>query len=167
MIFLTVGTTKFPFQRMLKMVDQALIASGTREELVAQIGPNNYQFSYQNTKTFSEVSFSKMVSYLSRARVVITHGGAGTIFLALKYAKGKPLVFPRSKKFNEHVDDHQVFLAQFLEKQNLIKAFFPGEDLKEKIAHCVEFPEKLPLKKRTLPSRRLTEKLVEYTESIL
>lgn len=166
MIFLTVGTTKFPFVRLLQAVDRALISSGLKENLIVQVGPNAYQFHYQNIKSFLEIPFPKMISYLSRARLVITHGGAGTIFLALKYAKNKSLVIPRSKKFNEHVDDHQIFLAKFLKKKKLIEAVFPDEDLATRIGDYLKFPEKLPPKRRAADLKKLVKKLIDYTESI-
>ena len=166
MIFLTVGTTKFPFSRLLKGVDKALVSSETKEKLIAQTRSNIFKFSYQNTEKFSEIPFPKMIFFLSRARTVITHGGAGTILLALKYTKNKPLVVPRSKRLNEHIDDHQIFFTKFLKKKGLIEAIFPGENLVDRIGHYLQFPEKLPSEKKTSDLRRLVEKLIEYTESI-
>lgn len=52
MIFLTVGTTKFLFPRILQAIDQALILSGTKEKLIAQIGPNKYRFAFKYVKQY-------------------------------------------------------------------------------------------------------------------
>ena len=41
------------------------------------------------------------------ARVVVCHGGPGTIMLAATLGK-MPIVMPRSSALGEHVDDHQV-----------------------------------------------------------
>lgn len=166
MIFLTVGTTKFLFSRMLKMVDKALVDCGTKEKLIAQVGPNKYHFTYQNVQYFSEIPFNKMVYYLSRARLVIAHAGMGTILLALKYAKNKPLIFPRSRKFNEHVDDHQTFFAKFLEKKKLVEVVFPDKNLDKRIITYIKFPEKFSRKRKWQRSRKLIKKLIEYTNSL-
>lgn len=167
MIFLTVGTTEFSFLRMLQIVDRALFNSKINEKLIVQKGINNYKFIYPNVKVFSEISFEKMIHYLSRTRLIITHGGAGTALLALRYAKNKPLVFPRSKSFDEHVDNHQIFFSKFLENKNLIEAILPGECLMDEIIGCIKHPEKLSLNKKKPPSlQRLVRKLIEYTETI-
>jgi len=166
MIFLTVGTTKFPFSRLIKAVDEALVNLKLGEKLIAQVGDNKYQFSYQNKEIFSEVPFPKMIFYLSRARVVIAHGGVATILLALKYAKNKPLVVPRSKKFNEHIDSHQIFFSKFLAEKKLIKVAFPDENLFAVIGDYLRHPQKLSPKKRASSRKKLIKKLIGYTESI-
>ena len=45
--------------------------------------------------------------------VIIIHGGAGSIINALNLKK-KPIVMARLKKYNEHVNNHQVDLVKFL-----------------------------------------------------
>ncbi len=104
MIFLTVGTTKYPFKRLLQSVDDFLVNSKAKEKLIAQIGSSDYHFLYRFAETYNEVSFKKMINYLSKARLVICHGGAGTLLMVLRYAKNQPLVFPRMARFKEHVD---------------------------------------------------------------
>ena len=50
---------------------------------------------------------------------MITHGGTGAIVGAVK--KGKKVVaVPRLKKYDEHVDDHQIQIITEFKKQNLI-----------------------------------------------
>jgi beta-1,4-N-acetylglucosaminyltransferase len=51
--------------------------------------------------------------------VVVTHGGYGTIIEALRLGK-VPVVMPRRRKYQEHVDDHQVDLAEELALQKRI-----------------------------------------------
>jgi len=164
MIMLTVGTTSFPFKRLLRAVDQTLVNSESKEKLIAQIGTSDYRFDYKNTQIFSELSFGKILDYLTRARLVIAHGGAGTVFLALKYAKNKPLIVPRSRREGEHVDDHQIFFTKYMAKKNLIKVVYPDEDLLEKIRDFIERSEKNIYNEKKSSRRRLVERLTEYTE---
>ena len=48
-----------------------------------------------------------MNELVEKARIVITHGGPSSFLMVLQ--KGKiPIVVPRQKQFDEHVNDHQV-----------------------------------------------------------
>ncbi|MFN4212865.1 MAG: glycosyltransferase [Microgenomates group bacterium] len=57
-----------------------------------------------------------LINKIKSAKKIITHVGPGTLFLITKYAKYLPLIIPRKKKFKEHVDDHQYYFAQFIQK---------------------------------------------------
>ena len=52
------------------------------------------------------------------ADVVITHAGIGSAVSALSAGK-RPVFVPRRKRFNEHIDDHQLFIATELDKRGL------------------------------------------------
>ena len=110
MIFVTVGTHSQGFERLIKKMDE--IASKINEEVIAQIGSTSYR--PKNMIFFTFVGDEKrLVELYKKARVIVTHGGVGTILTALGYEK--PLVVvPRLKKFNEVVDDHQLELAEVL-----------------------------------------------------
>lgn len=58
-----------------------------------------------------------MEKYIKKARVVISHGGGGTVFLALRLHK-KIIVVPRLFKYREHINDHQLELCHYLKKKN-------------------------------------------------
>ncbi len=166
MIFVTVGTTRFPFNRPLKAVDEVMANFREGEKLMIQKGTAHYRFKYSNVEIVSELPFDKMIDFFKKSRVAICHGGPITIFLALKYGRNKPLVAPRSKEFGEHVDDHQVFFVRCLKQRGLVEAVFPDEDLALKIADYLKHPERLKTRKKLLPSRTLIEKLISYTENI-
>jgi len=55
-----------------------------------------------------------MVETIKKAHVVICHGGAGTVFLALSLGK-IPILIPRDASFGEHVDNHQLEFARKME----------------------------------------------------
>jgi len=118
MIFCTIGTTAFPFYRITDALEEAL--AGGNEKLILQAGQKNYRLSYQPVTIYKEISYKYMVYHLSRARAVVCHGGAGTILLALRYARVKPFVLPRLSRFKEHVDDHQMHFSKYMESKNLI-----------------------------------------------
>ncbi len=171
MIFVTVGTTKFPFDRLLKAVDEAMEKIGGGEELIVQKGKSDYQFKYPNAKVFEEISYEQMIFYLKRARWVISHGGPATIFLALKYRENSLIIVPRRKKFGEHTDDHQFYFAKFLGKKKKGENIFFSKGLSDKITDCLK---KTPQKSRDKGSKKkapselqqLTKKLIDYSQSI-
>ncbi|PAE09357.1 hypothetical protein CHI12_01145, partial [Terribacillus saccharophilus] len=48
---------------------------------------------------------------------LVTHGGTSNVIKALKKKK-KVILVPRLKKFGEHVDDHQLEIAEFVDDNN-------------------------------------------------
>jgi UDP-N-acetylglucosamine transferase subunit ALG13 len=112
MIFVTVGTHEQPFDRLIKAVDELPID----EEIVIQYGYSKYLPKRPNCVFKPFFSNELMNQYSKDARIVITHGGPGSIFTALIYGK-KPIIVPRQKKFNEHVNDHQVKFSEFMQKK--------------------------------------------------
>ncbi|MDO8551791.1 MAG: glycosyltransferase [bacterium] len=167
MIFVTVGTTKFPFDRLVKAVDNSIVNLKTTEKLIVQKGTSKHRFLYSNAQVFQELPFDKMIYYFSKARVVICSGGPGSIFLSLKHNNHKPLVVPRSKKFSEHVDEHEIFFAKYCQEREQIKTILPGEDIVTLVSSYISMPERLSDKREIKPSAKLIDNLNNYTLSII
>lgn len=119
-IFITLGSQKFQFNRLLKAVDE-LCERGTIEakDVFAQIGYSDYLPKNFNYKKFLDRDeFSRE---MGKADIVITHGGTGAIIGAVKKGK-KVIAVPRLAKYGEHVDDHQLQLVGQFDDLNLIYA---------------------------------------------
>ena len=130
MIFVTVGTQKFQFNRLLQLVDDLVAHAIIEEEVFAQIGNSDYQPQhYKFQKFLNKTDFESMVE---QCNILITHSGVATIIIGLKYEK-KVIVVPRLEKFREHVDDHQVQIAQSFSKQNLVMMCGEKDNLGELI----------------------------------
>lgn len=115
MIFITLGSQKFQFNRLLKAVDQLQ----TNEEIFAQIGYSDYEpQNYKYKRFLDRDEFEKV---MEDSDIVITHGGTGAIIEAVKKKK-KVIAIPRLKKYGEHVDDHQIQLVRQFKNLNLIYA---------------------------------------------
>ena len=57
---------------------------------------------------------------VDKARIVITHGGPSSFIMPLQIGK-IPIVVPRKKEYDEHVNDHQVdFCNQVAKRQGNI-----------------------------------------------
>lgn len=135
MIFVTLGSQKFQFDRLLKEIDRLIENNEINEEVFAQIGYSNYipkNYSYKNF--FDREEFNDTMSSCSK---VITHGGTGAIIGALKRNK-KVIAVPRLKKYGEHVDDHQLDILKQFEQLNLIKSTYDILHLAEAINNLDE-----------------------------
>ena len=116
MIFVTVGTHEQPFNRLVKYMDHW--ASVHDEEVVIQTGFSTYE--PKIAKWQKLFSYKEMIENVNRARIVITHGGPSSFIMPLQVYK-IPIVVPRKRAFDEHVNDHQVdFCNQVAERQRNI-----------------------------------------------
>jgi len=82
-----------------------------------------WQVGYTDTSGLGIASHVSLpTSELNRAMaesdIVITHAGIGSAISALQAGK-RPIFVPRRKRFKEHVDDHQAFIAAELDKRQL------------------------------------------------
>ncbi len=109
MIFVTVGTHEQGFDRLVKAVDELNL-----EDVFVQIGYSKYIPKNSNYERF--LSSDKFEEYMKSADIIITHGGPSTFMKAISLGK-TPIVVPRQKKYQEHVNDHQLeFCNQVLKK---------------------------------------------------
>ncbi len=113
MIFVTVGTTKFQFNRLMEAVDR-----DWGEDLVVQRGKSGYRFEHADIVE-NYFGYEDMVKFFKKARVVVIHGGVGSYLMAKKHFRSVPIIVPRLKRFQEHVSDHQLMLARYLKKNFL------------------------------------------------
>lgn len=121
MIFITVGTHEQPFNRLLEYMDHLKCNDKSiKDKIIMQTGFSTYEPQYcQWQKMFS---YQEMIKNIEDARIVITHGGPSSFIMPLQIGK-IPIVVPRQKKFNEHVNDHQVeFCEQLVKRQGNIIA---------------------------------------------
>jgi len=132
MIFVTVGTDEHPFVRLLEEIENLIKTGIIREDVVVQRGHTEF-FSELFNEVYSFLPFDKFLNFMERANLVITHGGPGSIMIALNFGK-IPIVVPRRKEFGEHVDNHQVKFAEFLGEKGKIIPVYDVRNLKEIIS---------------------------------
>lgn len=113
MIVVSTGTNGKPFDRLLR----AVAVLHTTEEVVVQHGPSTLR--PVGARCIASMSFEEYACLVKKARVVITHGGVGSVLVALMFGQ-RPLVLPRLARFDEAVDDHQLFFARRLDAAGLI-----------------------------------------------
>lgn len=109
MIFVTVGTHEQPFDRLVEYIDNLKKDGVITENVTIQTGYSTYEPKYCTWKKL--FPYQEMVKMVSEARIVITHGGPSSFIMPLQIGK-TPIVVPRQKKYNEHVNDHQVTFSK-------------------------------------------------------
>lgn len=105
MIFVTVGTHEQPFNRLIQKIDELKKDGIIQENVLIQTGFSTYEPKYCQWSKL--IPYQQMVKNVADARIVITHGGPASFIMPLQIGK-TPIVVPRQKKFDEHVNDHQV-----------------------------------------------------------
>lgn len=125
---MAVGTHIQPFARLVRAMDR--LAPELEEEVVIQRG--NTACLPRNARSFAFAPRGEMERLNREARIVVTHGGAGSIVYALQ--AGKPVVaVPRLARYGEHINDHQVELVRVLEGEGRVIGVYEIQGLKEAI----------------------------------
>ena len=120
MIFVAVGTQKFPLDRLLQAIDSLIEQNIIQEPVFAQTGYCCYKPMNFEAKPF--LTGEEFAEKISACDLLITHSGVGTIIKGMNL--GKPvIVFPRRVEYGEHVDDHQLQIAEaFSSKNHVLQA---------------------------------------------
>ncbi len=105
MIFVTVGSRQYPFDRLFKKLDELYDKGVLKEKMFAQIGTSEYKPRNYDYKDF--ISQEEFLEYIKKADIVVTHGASGSIMKALNEGK-KVIVVTRLEKYGEHINDHQI-----------------------------------------------------------
>lgn len=132
MIFVTVGTHEQPFDRLLKCIDELVVSNKIKEKVIIQKGFTDYNPSH--CESYKLIGYDEMQKYIKVARIVITHGGPASFIAPISIGK-IPIVVPRQKKYNEHVNDHQLEFTSEVEKK--MKNIIVAKTEKE-IIDCIE-----------------------------
>ena len=132
MLFVSLGTQDKEFKRLIDYCE----ALNIDEEIIVQAGLTHYRS--DKLKILNFIEQDDFEKYLSEARVVICHGGVGTIINALN--KGKVVIAcPRLAKYHEHHNDHQVEIIKEFEKRGLILALRENDNLADVLKKAETF----------------------------
>lgn len=139
MIFVTVGSQKFQFNRLLKELDMLVEKNGIKEDIFAQTGYSDYKPKNYKYKNFLDRDEFKEI--MEKSNKVITHGGTGAIIGAVKQGK-KVIAIPRLKEYGEHVDNHQLQIIDEFKKMKFISAVNEIDELGEVIKNIDSYVSK-------------------------
>ena len=123
-IFASVGNSKQPFDRLLRMVDEA--AGRLGRTALLQTGTSDYR--PRHADRIDYVGREEFDAFCGAADHVVVHAGAGSVMAAMKHGK-IPIVVPRRGDLGEHINDHQLELAAELPKLGWCRVASGVDDL--------------------------------------
>ncbi|HUV25248.1 MAG TPA: glycosyltransferase [Methanomassiliicoccales archaeon] len=133
---MTVGWHRQPFLRLVDKMDE--IAGRIDEEVVIQKGYTDYDTKHATSFDFLP-SDKQYLEYFKNARIVVCHAGAGTLLNSLSFGK-TTIVMPRLKKYEEHINDHQLELVGALKVKKGLIVVLEAEALEAAIANADSNP---------------------------
>lgn len=116
-IFVICGTQKFQFDRLISALDHQIEEGLVKASVFGQIGGGSYEPTHFPYARFMDDADFK--DEIRKADLIVTHSGTGSIVNSLKSGK-KVIVVPRLAKYGEHVNDHQLEIAELFEKAGLV-----------------------------------------------
>lgn len=105
MIFVTVGSRNYPFDRLFKKLDELYEDGTLTDRMFAQVGSSIYKPKHFEYKNF--ISPEDFVAKINEADIVVSHGASGSIMKSLNAGK-KVIAVTRLEKYGEHINDHQI-----------------------------------------------------------
>jgi UDP-N-acetylglucosamine transferase subunit ALG13 len=128
-IVVTLGVNGYGFSRL---IDAVLRAAPEGAEILWQTGSTDV--SNVDIAAVSTMSTQDLFRAMKRADVVIAHAGVGSAIMAMQAGKC-PVLLPRERAHQEHIDDHQQEIASTLARAGLAMTCDPpgldGDILKE------------------------------------
>ena len=129
MIFVTVGSRNYPFDRLFKKLDELYEDGTLKEKMFAQVGTSTYKPKHYEYKDF--ITPEEFDEYIKAADIVVSHGASGSIMKALN-ANKKVIAVTRLEKYGEHINDHQIQNNEaFRDNNYVLMADLELEDLGE------------------------------------
>lgn len=126
LIFVTVGSRNYPFDRLFIKLDELCEKGIIKEEIFAQIGTSAYKPKFYEYKDF--ITQEEFLVYIKKAHIVVSHGASGSIMKALESGK-KVIAVTRLQKYGEHIDDHQIQNNEAFANNKLVIAVYEMDEL--------------------------------------
>ncbi len=136
MILVLLGTQKNEFNRLLQAIEKNIKEGNIKEKVIVQAGCT--KFSTDLMEVFDLIPKEDIEELKKKARIIITHGGVGSILSCVKLGK-KVIAVPRLAKYNEHVNDHQRQLVEKFNKEGYIIGVENLEKLSEALNKIENF----------------------------
>lgn len=152
MIFVTLGTHDQPFDRALDLVP----ALARRDRVLVQHGATPPRPGLSGVEWSEYLDWEPLAAHMRDAQVVITHAGVGSAVTALRAGK-KPVLVPRLARYGEHVDDHQLQLAERLAEFGLAIVCTPEAPVDSLVAEARESPSRFAAWRRSALARAVAD----------
>ncbi|CAN1211938.1 Sugar transferase [Tumidithrix helvetica PCC 7403] len=127
MLFITVGTEQYQFDALMRWIELLRKYQLITEEIAIQYGAST--FFPNGARVYQVLPEQEFQTLIESARLIIGHCGEGTAQLLEGLDKPYVLI-PRSHRFREHVDNHQMEMAEAFEQRGIPIARSPGDLVK-------------------------------------
>ena len=140
MILVLLGTQNNSFHRLLERIEKNIENGNIKEEVVVQAGYTKYESKTRKKKMkiFDTIPKKELDKLIEKANLVISHGGVGSMVTANQKGK-KVIAVPRYKKYNEHVNDHQIDKIRIFEKKGYVLLAENVEDIDKTLLQVKDF----------------------------
>jgi UDP-N-acetylglucosamine transferase subunit ALG13 len=139
MILVLLGTQHNEFTRLLQEIDECIKSKKIDEEVIVQAGFTKYES--KKMRIFDMIPKLDLDEFVERADLVITHGGVGSIIMALNKNK-KVIAVPRLHEYGEHVNDHQRQIIKVFSEKGYLIGVQNVEDMPEALKDIKTFVPK-------------------------
>lgn len=136
MILVLLGTQDNSFNRLLEKIEQLIKNEIIQDEVIVQAGYTKY--TSEKMKIIDFLKKEDLEELLNKADLIITHGGVGSILLAITRSK-KVIAVPRLHEYKEHVNDHQKEIVSLFNQKGYIIGIQKVEELERAIKQVKTF----------------------------
>lgn len=157
MIFIAVGT-QYPFDRLIKYVDEWLVEQSIIEPVFAQIGDGEYTPKIMEWERFINADIYE--EKVKEADLIIAHAGMGNIITAIEN-QTPIIVMNRQHKHGEHRNDHQLDGLSWMGK---LDGVYTATD-KETLYQLLDRKNTLQAGSGQTPPQRQT--LINYIDNLI
>ncbi|MBD2176114.1 sugar transferase [Pseudanabaena sp. FACHB-1998] len=127
MLLIIVGTEEYQFNALMHWIELLLKYQLIKEEVLVQYGSSTYL--PDGARAYRKLSDQELLAFIDSASLIISHCDEGVAqFLE---DKDTPYVLvPRLQRFREHIDNHQMEVADDFERRGIAIARSPGDLVK-------------------------------------
>ena len=143
MILVLLGTQNNSFHRLLEEIQKNIDSGNIKEEVIVQKGYT--KFESDKMTLYNQLPLDEIEKLIENANLVITHGGVGSIINSIQKGK-KVIAIPRLKKYNEHVNDHQLDIVKSFNEIGYIIGLNDVNELEEALKNVQNFEPKQYIK---------------------
>jgi UDP-N-acetylglucosamine transferase subunit ALG13 len=156
-IFLAVGT-QYPFDRLIRYVDEWLMEQPIIEPAFAQIGEGEYTPKIMDWERFIDTDAYE--DKVKTADLIIAHAGMGNIITAIEN-QTPIIVMNRQYKHGEHRNDHQLDGLSWMDK---LEGVYTAPD-KETLYQLLDTKSTLSSGSSQIPPQRQT--LIKHISTLI
>lgn len=127
LLFATVGAT-LPFDRLVDMVAELKATGCIPERVIIQTGIGGR--APAGMEVSETLSFDRIQEILREAKIVVCHGGTGSLITALREGC-QVIAVPRLSSRGEHYDDHQAEITSTFEARGLVQVANTPDEMRK------------------------------------